>query len=115
VEAKKGAGLNGICDAREARRGVELGSSAAKAIKNSSGVQDHQNKLRIVRAVAPPLGACYPDTITAIIETVALHSRRTIPALADVTLDDFEVALADLRPQLATLLREHVERDDGDH
>jgi hypothetical protein len=37
---------------------------------------------------------------------VALHLRRTIPALADLTLNDFEVALADLRPQLAELLDE---------
>ena len=68
--------------------------------------QDRQNKPRIVRAVAPPLGAYHPDTITAIIEMVALHLRRTIPVLADLTLNDFEGALADLRPQLAELLDE---------
>jgi hypothetical protein len=102
VAATKGAGPDGAADARETRRGNnELGSSiAAEAIKNSSGAQDHRNKPRIVRAVAPPLGAHYPDNITAITEMVALHLRRTIPALADLTLNDFEVALADLRPQL---------------
>jgi hypothetical protein len=85
--------------------------SAAEAIKNCSGAQDHQNKLRIIRALAPPLGACYhPDIITAIIEMTALHLRRTVPALGDLTLDDFEVALADLRPQLCELLRKHGER-----
>jgi hypothetical protein len=70
--------------------------------------QDHQNKPRVIRAAAPPLGACYhPDTVTNIIEMVALHLRRTIPALANLTIDDFEIALGDLRQPLGELLHEH--------
>jgi hypothetical protein len=61
-------------------------------------------KPHVCRAVAPPLPCYGSDTVTAIIELVALHLRRTIPALSHLTLGDFDEALADLRPQIGKLL-----------
>jgi len=51
-------------------------------------------KPHVCRAVAPPL-PYGSNTVAAIIELVALHLRRTIPALCDLTRNDFDTALAD--------------------
>jgi len=66
-------------------------------------------KPHVCRALAPPLHQHYSrDTVTAIIELAALHLRRTIPALRDLTLNDFDVALADLRPQIDELIESEI-------
>ena len=51
------------------------------------------------RVIAPPLPCC-GNTVAAILELVALHLRCAIPALSDLTLNDFDEAFARLRPQL---------------
>jgi hypothetical protein len=61
-------------------------------------------KPHVCRAVVLPLPCCSSDTVTAIFEAVALHLRRTVAALSDLTLDCFDVALADLRPQIRELI-----------
>jgi len=67
----------------------------------------HQPKPHVCRAAAPALSACRGGaTVTAIFE--ALHLRRTIPVLSDLTLDDFDAALADLRPQVRELLDDEI-------
>jgi hypothetical protein len=63
----------------------------------------HPPKPHVRRAVAPPL-PYGSNTVAAICELVALHLRRTIPALSDLTLNDFDTALADLRPQVRELI-----------
>jgi hypothetical protein len=48
---------------------------------------------------------------------VALHLRRTIPVLSGLTLNDFDEALGDLRPQIADLLDHEIREallDEGD-
>jgi hypothetical protein len=62
-----------------------------------------QPKIYVCCAPAPALPRC-GNTVTAIFDLVALHLRRTIPLLASLTADDFDTALADLRPQLRALL-----------
>ena len=62
------------------------------------------NISRTCRAIAPPLPTCASNIVTAILELVALHLRRTIPALSSLTVNDFDTALADLRPQIAELI-----------
>jgi hypothetical protein len=63
---------------------------------------------RVHRAPAPPLSCGSSDTVALIFEAVALHLRRTIPALSDLTLNDFDTALADLHPQIRELLDEEI-------
>jgi hypothetical protein len=76
----------------------------------------HPPKPSVCRAVAPPLHQYYSgNAVTTILEAVALHLRCTIPVLSDLTLNDFDTALADLRPQIRELLdvkiREEVEEE----
>ena len=65
-------------------------------------------KPHVCRAIAPSLPCCGGDTITTFFNLVALHLRRTIPAVSDLTLDDFDVALTDLRPQLRELIEYEI-------
>ena len=63
---------------------------------------------RVHRAPAPPLSCGSSDTVALIFEAVALHLRRTIPVLSGLTLNDFDEALDDLRPQIAALLDHEI-------
>ena len=63
---------------------------------------------RVVRAVAPPL-PLGNGTVNTILKLVVLHLRRTVPAVSDLTFDEFDEALADLRPQLEQVIDEHTE------
>jgi hypothetical protein len=78
-----------------------LGGSAAGAgeerskLFNNLPAQSAQQppKPHVRRAVAPPLPCCGSNTLTTILELVALHLRRTIPVLSGLTLNDFDEAL----------------------
>src|SRR5262249_1441217 len=81
------------------------GSEAHNQLKQNKSPPALAQHPRVRRAIAPPLHQHYSsDTVTAIIELVALHLRRTIPSLSDLTLNDFDVALADVRPLLRELI-----------
>src|SRR5262249_52745179 len=67
----------------------------------------HPPKPHVRRAVAAPL-PYGSNTVAAIIELVALH-LRTIPALSDLTLNDFATALTDLRPHLRDLIDHEID------
>jgi hypothetical protein len=67
-----------------------------------------QPKQHVRRAIAPPMPCCASSTVTTILELVALHLRRTIPVLSGLTLNDFDEALDDLRPQIAALLDHEI-------
>src|SRR5262249_10161812 len=68
----------------------------------------HAPKPHVCPAAAPPLPCYGCDTVAVILEITALHLRRAIPALSDLTLDDFDAALAELRPQIRELLDDEI-------
>jgi hypothetical protein len=66
-------------------------------------------KPQIARHPAPPLPSG-GDPIDRIITITALHLRKTVPALADLTLDELiRIVFEDLRPQIEHVLDAEVE------
>ena len=64
------------------------------------------------RAIAPPLSAAHGDTVSKILTLTALQIRKTLPAISDLTLDELELALADLRVPIEALLDTRVDDDE---
>src|SRR5262245_48936424 len=85
--------------------GTESQENNRRLIATSVPASQQPLKPHVRRAIAPPLHQYYSsNTVTAIIELVALHLRRAIPALSSLTLTDFDVALAGLYPQIRELI-----------
>jgi hypothetical protein len=63
---------------------------------------------KICRCVAPPLPSCADGAVEAALELVAAHLRQAVPSLADLTVDEIEIVLADLRAPLRELMDAEV-------
>ena len=80
-------------------------SSAGSVGKQTQGSIAHPAPTaQVRRAIAPPLGAVSGDAISRILTLTALHIRKTLPAISDLTLDALELALVDLRPPFEEIL-----------